>query len=75
MPADCTVGQRRRFEPIAGAALRRRLEGRQRSLTLLPAYVRAFHYSKAETLRDDLSLLFDRDGVLQGIGIRLESAD
>ena len=53
----------------------RRLEGRQRSLTLLPAYVRAFHYSKAETLRDDLSLLFDRDGVLQGIGVRLESAD
>ena len=53
----------------------RRLKGAQRSLTLLPAYVRAFHYSRAESLRDDLSLLFDREGVLQGIGLRLESAD
>ena len=53
----------------------RRLEGRQRSLTLLPAYVRAFHYSETATLRDDLSLLFDRDGVLRGVGRRLESAE
>jgi hypothetical protein len=53
----------------------RRLSGRQRSLTLLPAYVRAFHYSEAASLRDDLSLLFDRQGVLRGFGVRLESAE
>lgn len=53
----------------------RRLVGRQRSLTLLPAYVRAFHYSESESFRDDLSLLFDRDGVLRGVGLRLEGAE
>jgi len=53
----------------------RRIQGRERSLTLLPAYVRAFHYSESESLRDDLSLLFDRDGVLRGVGLRRESDD
>jgi hypothetical protein len=53
----------------------RRTHGRQRSLTLLPAYVRAFHYSESESLRDDLSLLFDREGVLRGVGRRVESAE
>ncbi len=53
----------------------RRLQSRQHSLTLLPAYVKAFHYSDAESLRDDLSLLFDQGGVLRGIGLRLESAE
>ncbi len=53
----------------------RRTKSRRRSLTLIPIYVRAFHYSDAESQRDDLSLLFDRDGVLRGIGRRLETEE
>lgn len=50
----------------------RRTRSRRRSLTLLPVYVKAFHYSDLEWRRDDLSLLFDREGVLRGIGLRRE---
>ena len=53
----------------------RRTKSRKRSLTLLPVYVRAFHYSNGVSKRDDLSLLFDREGVLQGVGLRLENRD
>lgn len=53
----------------------RRSKARRRSLTLLPIYVRAFYYSSGESRRDDLSLLFDPSGVLQGVGLRLETEE
>ena len=53
----------------------RRTKGRRRSLTLLPIYVRAFFYSDAESRRDELSLLFDHEGVLRGVGRRLETEE
>ena len=51
----------------------RRTKSRNRSITIMPVYVRAFFYADGESRRDDLSLLFDREGVLQGIGRRLET--
>jgi hypothetical protein len=53
----------------------RRTKSRRRSLTLLPVYVRAFYYSSGESRRDDLSLLFDPEGVLRGVGLRLETQE
>ena len=53
----------------------RRTKKRTRSLTILPIYVRAFFYSDGDSRRDDLSLLFDREGVLRGIGRRLETEE
>jgi outer membrane protein assembly factor BamE (lipoprotein component of BamABCDE complex) len=53
----------------------RRTKSRRRSLTILPAYVRAFFYADGESRRDELSLLFDREGVLRGIGRRLETEE
>jgi outer membrane protein assembly factor BamE (lipoprotein component of BamABCDE complex) len=50
----------------------RQTRTRERSLTLLPVYVRAFFYSDAESRRDDLSVLFDREGVVRGVGLRRE---
>lgn len=48
---------------------------RNRSVTLLPVYVEAFFYSDGDSRRDDLSLLFDREGVLRGIGLRRETEE
>ena len=53
----------------------RRTKDRRRSLTILPIYVKAFSYSDGESRRDELSLLFDREGVLRGIGRRLETEE
>jgi hypothetical protein len=53
----------------------RRTKGRQRSISILPVFVKAFFYSDGESRRDDLSLLFDREGVLRGIGRRLETEE
>ncbi len=53
----------------------RRTKSRLRSLTILPVYVKAFYYSDHESRRDDLSLLFDHDGVLRGIGLRRETEE
>jgi hypothetical protein len=53
----------------------RRIKSRRRSLTILPIYVRAFYYSDGESRRDELSLLFDREGILRGIGRRLETEE
>jgi hypothetical protein len=53
----------------------RRTKERRRSLTILPIYVKAFQYGDGESRRDDLSLLFDREGVLRGIGRRLETEE
>jgi len=50
-------------------------KSRSRSLTVLPVYVQAFYYSDGESRRDDLSLLFDREGVLQGFGLRRETEE
>ena len=38
-----------------------------RSLTLIP-FIPIFYYSDGEGLRNDLTLLFDKDAVLRGIG-------
>jgi len=43
-----------------------------RSITILPIYVKAFYYSTGESRRDALSLYFDREGILRGIGERRE---
>jgi outer membrane protein assembly factor BamE (lipoprotein component of BamABCDE complex) len=53
----------------------RRTKDRQRSITILPVYVKAFFFSDGESRRDELSLLFDREGVLRGIGRRLETEE
>ena len=53
----------------------RRVTVRERSLTLLPVYVRAFYYADRESRRDDLSLLFDHEGILRGIGLRKETEE
>ena len=53
----------------------RRTKSRQRSITILPIYVKAFFFSDGESRRDELSLLFDREGVLRGIGRRLETEE
>jgi hypothetical protein len=53
----------------------RRTESRSRSITILPIYVKAFHYSSGESRRDDLSLFFDREGVLRGVGERRETEE
>jgi len=53
----------------------RRTKTSERSLTLFPIYVQAFHYADGESRRDDLSLLFDREGVLRGVGLRLETEE
>lgn len=53
----------------------RRTRTRTRSLTIFPVYVRAFFYSDADSRRDELSLLFDHDGILRGIGRRLETEE
>ena len=37
--------------------------------------MKAFFYADGESRRDDLSLLFDREGVLRGIGRRLETEE
>ena len=53
----------------------RRTKGRRRSISILPVFVQAFFYADGESRRDELSLLFDREGVLQGIGRRLETEE
>lgn len=51
----------------------RRLETKDRSLTILPVFVRLIHIASGEERRDDVTLLFDRKGVLRAIGKRVES--
>lgn len=51
----------------------RRIESKRRSLTILPIFVKILYVAAGEQLSDDVSLLFDRKGVLRGIGTRLES--
>jgi hypothetical protein len=46
----------------------RRTKSRRRSLAILPVFVKAFSYSDGESRRDELSLLFDREGVLEEPG-------
>jgi len=48
---------------------------RTRSITILPLYVKAFFYSSGESRRDDLSLFFDREGILRGMGLRRETEE
>ncbi len=53
----------------------RRIRTRSRSITILPVYVKAFYYSSGESRRDDLSLFFDREGILRGVGLRRETEE
>ncbi len=53
----------------------RRTRTRTRSITILPVYVKAFHYSAGESRRDALGLFFDRDGILRGVGVRRETEE
>lgn len=53
----------------------RRTKSRSRALVVLPIFVRAFHYSNGQSRRDDLSLLFDHDGILRGVGLLRETDD
>lgn len=53
----------------------RRTRQRRVSITILPVYVQAFHYASGESRRDELSLLFDREGILRGAGRRLETEE
>jgi hypothetical protein len=53
----------------------RRTKARQRSLVILPVFVKALSLADGESRRDELSLLFDREGVLRGIGRRLETEE
>ena len=49
--------------------------GRSRSITILPIFVRLFFWEDARLLRDDVTLLFDGEGVLRAVGRRLETAE
>ena len=51
----------------------RRLQGRSRSVQILPVLLQIFFWEDSRLLRDDVALLFDRDGTLQGIGRRIET--
>jgi hypothetical protein len=53
----------------------RRTKDRERSLVVFPFFVKAFSFTEGESRRDELSLLFDREGVLRGIGRRLETEE
>ncbi len=51
----------------------RHLRGNSRSLQILPIFVQIFFWEDQRLLRDDVALLFDSDGVLRGIGRRIET--
>ncbi len=53
----------------------RTLRGRSRSIAILPIFVRLFFWEDARMLRDDVTLLFNREGVLLAVGRRLETAE
>lgn len=53
----------------------RRQRGQSRSITILPIFVRAFHWEDSRLLRDELVLLFDPDGVLRAVGHRAETQE
>ena len=48
-------------------------ESYQESVKLLPVLVSLFFYSDGELLEDDLTMFFDRQGVLQAMGVRHET--
>jgi hypothetical protein len=51
----------------------RRLQGHSRSVRILPIFLQIFFWEDRRLLRDDVALLFDPDGILQGIGRRIET--
>ncbi len=51
----------------------RHVRGQSRSITILPIFVRAFHWEDSRLLRDDLALFFGPDGVLRAVGQRSET--
>ena len=53
----------------------RRERGRSRSITVLPVFVRLFSWEDTQLLRDEVALLFDREGILRGIGRRIETEE
>ena len=48
-------------------------ESHRKSLKLLPALISVFFYSDGELREDDLTMFFDRQGVLQAMGVRKET--
>jgi outer membrane protein assembly factor BamE (lipoprotein component of BamABCDE complex) len=53
----------------------RRERGRSRSITVLPVLVQLFSWEDTRLLRDEVALLFDREGILRGIGRRIETGE
>ncbi len=53
----------------------RRERGRARSIAVLPIFVRLFFWEETQLFRDEVALLFDREGILRGIGRRLETGE
>ncbi len=49
--------------------------GYSRSIAILPVFLRLFFWQDARLLQDDVTLLFDDDGVLLAVGRRLESEE
>ena len=46
-----------------------------RSITILPIFVRLFSWHDSRLLQDDVTLLFDDDGLLLAVGRRLETEE
>ncbi len=42
---------------------------------MLPIFVRLFFWEETRLFRDEVALLFDREGILRGIGRRLETGE
>ena len=53
----------------------RQLRGHTRALQILPIFVQLFFWEDSRLLRDDVALLFDRQGILRGVGRRIESQE
>ena len=46
-----------------------------RSITILPIFFKIFFWEDARLLQDDVTLLFDDEGMLQAVGRRLETEE
>ena len=53
----------------------RRKVDKARSIVFFPMYAKVFKYGTSSSSRDDLALLFDTEGVLLGMGLRLETEE
>ena len=53
----------------------RHVESTRRALSILPIALPLLSLSNTELRRDDVTLLFDQEGTLQAIGVRIETAE